>query len=81
MVCTLFSHEEKRCPAICDKGGTYSNMLNEISQTKTNAIWYHLYVEAEKAECIKLKSRMLITRGRGLEKPEIGGLRIQIWNK
>ena len=24
-------------------------MLNEISQAKTNAAWYHLYVESKKA--------------------------------
>ena len=39
---TVFSHEEKGNPAICDN----RDGLNELSQTNTNTAWCHLHVEA-----------------------------------
>jgi hypothetical protein len=36
--------------------------LSEISQRKTNTIWYHLNVESKKAKLIKTESRMVVPR-------------------
>ena len=37
-----------------------STMPSEISQTKTNTVWYHLYVEHKKQTC--KKSRIMVTK-------------------
>ena len=43
-------------------------MLSEITQRRTNTVWYHLYVESEKAELVETKNRMVVTMGWGQEK-------------
>ena len=42
-----------------------SILLSEISQIKTNIVWYHLYVESKKKEAhlILTESRMVAARG------------------
>ena len=43
-------------------------MLSEISQRKTNTVWFHLYVECKKVEIIKTETRLSVARGKGWEK-------------
>lgn len=45
-----------------------------------NTIWSHLYVESKKVEIIKLKSRLVVAKGLGVE--EMGGIgqRVQIFH-
>ena len=43
-------------------------MLSEISQRKTNTIWYHLYVESEKVKYMKTESKMVFTIAGGVGK-------------
>ena len=44
----LFTHEKERYPTICNNMDLEYIMLSEISQTKTDSAWYHLYVELKK---------------------------------
>ena len=46
---TLLSHKKDQILTYGAKGMDLDGiMLSEISQTKTNTIWYHLYVESKK---------------------------------
>ena len=52
---TLLDQTKGGNPAVCDntdgpRGRTEGIMLNEISQTKTNTVWPHLYVEPKKPQ-------------------------------
>lgn len=38
-------------------------MRSEKSQSKTNTLWSHLYVESKRAELIETESRMEVARG------------------
>ena len=42
-------------------------MLNEMSgYTKTNTVWYHLYVESKNLRLVKAESGMVVIRGLGV---------------
>lgn len=34
-------------------------MVSEMSQKKTNTLWYHIYMESEKAKFMEKESRMV----------------------
>ena len=40
-------------------------MLNEKSQTETNAVWSHLNVESKGAKLIEAETRRAVTRDEG----------------
>ena len=47
-------------------------ILSEVSQTKTDIIWYHLYMESWKSELIyktktltDLENELMVTKGKG----------------
>ena len=42
-------------------------IISEISQRKTNTVWYHLYVEPKNVEFTETKSRIVVARGSGDE--------------
>ena len=47
----LLGHKKEWNVTICDSmNGPRSIMLSDISQTKTNAIWFHLYVESKEQQ-------------------------------
>ena len=49
----LFSHK-KGNPTICNNmNEPWGHYVSEISQTKKNAVWYHLHVESKKDELIE----------------------------
>lgn len=50
-------------------------MVCEVSQTKTNSIWYDLYMASKKAKFIGTESRMVVIRSWGLR--EMG----RYWSK
>ena len=40
-------------------------VLNEISQIKTNTMWFHLYVESKNKEKVNKENKWLGARGEG----------------
>ena len=36
-------------------------MLSDVSQTETDKLWYHLYVESKRVKIVKGESKMVAT--------------------
>ena len=51
--------------AICDNMDDLKGiMLSEISQTKTNSVWFHLHMESQnKTELMDTEDRLVVARG------------------
>ena len=60
----LFSHKKEGNPAICDNmDKLWGHYAKWDKSDKRSTIWYHLYVEAKKAELVEKESRMMATDG------------------
>ena len=63
---TSFSHEKKKILSLATIWmGFEGIMLSEISQTKTNVVHSHVYMEAKKTELLETESRLVVSSGGG----------------
>ena len=50
-------------------------ILSEVNQSKTNIIWYHLYVESIKQILRDIENKLMVTKGERRERDKL-----EIWD-